>query len=71
QTLEEWNQIFIISIVLSITSGIVFCFFGSAEVQEWNEPSTSDADNNDSKNNNNEKNEKGETLKSKEMSNRS
>ncbi|GFY68792.1 vesicular glutamate transporter 1 [Trichonephila inaurata madagascariensis] len=71
QTLEEWNQIFIISIVLSITSGIVFCFFGSAEVQEWNEPSTSDTDNSNSQNNNNEKIEKGETLKSIEISNRS
>lgn len=64
QTLEEWNQIFIISIVLSMVSGIVFCLFGSAEVQEWNSPSTSDNDNN----NNNEKKEKGETLKSIEIS---
>ncbi|GBN14171.1 Putative inorganic phosphate cotransporter [Araneus ventricosus] len=40
QTLEEWNKIFWISIGIIMSSGIIFCVFGSAEVQPWNYPAT-------------------------------
>ncbi|XP_055941828.1 putative inorganic phosphate cotransporter [Argiope bruennichi] len=40
QTLEEWNKIFFICIGIIMSSGIIFCVFGSAEVQPWNFPTT-------------------------------
>ncbi|XP_054711764.1 putative inorganic phosphate cotransporter [Uloborus diversus] len=36
QTLEQWNKFFILSIVISMSSSIFFCIFGSAEVQRYN-----------------------------------
>ncbi|GFQ97145.1 putative inorganic phosphate cotransporter, partial [Trichonephila clavata] len=38
QTLEQWNKVFFISIGVVMCSGIIFLFFGSAEVQSWNFP---------------------------------
>ncbi|XP_055942590.1 putative inorganic phosphate cotransporter isoform X2 [Argiope bruennichi] len=40
QTIEQWNNIFWICIGITMSSGIIFCVFGSAEVQPWNDPST-------------------------------
>ncbi|GFT48652.1 vesicular glutamate transporter 2.2 [Trichonephila clavipes] len=36
QTLEQWNKIFVMCIGLTMSSGIIFCIFGSANVQPWN-----------------------------------
>ncbi|GFY44207.1 vesicular glutamate transporter 2 [Trichonephila inaurata madagascariensis] len=36
QTLEQWNKIFLMCIGLTMSSGIFFCIFGSADVQPWN-----------------------------------
>lgn len=36
QTLEQWNKIFIMCIGITMSSGIFFCIFGSADVQPWN-----------------------------------
>ncbi|CAL1293153.1 unnamed protein product [Larinioides sclopetarius] len=36
QSLEQWNKIYFISIAILMSSGIIFCLFGSAEVQPWN-----------------------------------
>ncbi|GFU17322.1 hypothetical protein NPIL_486321 [Nephila pilipes] len=68
QTLEEWNQIFFISIALLIASGIIFCMFGSAEVQPWNSPPTDETDKK-SPQESKEKNQIGEIMKSIEISN--
>lgn len=36
-TINEWNQIFLISSALYVTSAITFMFFGSGQVQDWND----------------------------------
>ncbi|GFQ87933.1 vesicular glutamate transporter 1 [Trichonephila clavata] len=36
QTFEQWNKIFAVCIGIAMSSGIVFCIFGSADVQPWN-----------------------------------
>ncbi|GBM75409.1 Putative inorganic phosphate cotransporter [Araneus ventricosus] len=45
QTLEQWNKVFFISIGVTMTSGIIFSLFGSAEVQDWNFPASKDSEN--------------------------
>lgn len=37
-TIENWNNVFILGSGLYIAPAIVFMFFGSGEVQPWNEP---------------------------------
>ncbi|XP_035224153.1 putative inorganic phosphate cotransporter isoform X2 [Stegodyphus dumicola] len=36
QTTEQWNKVFLISVIVVLSSGIFFFFFGSAEIQPWN-----------------------------------
>ncbi|XP_031630275.1 sialin-like [Contarinia nasturtii] len=36
-TVNEWNQIFLISATLYVSSAIVFMAFGSGKVQDWND----------------------------------
>ncbi|XP_055312815.1 sialin-like isoform X2 [Sitodiplosis mosellana] len=36
-TTNEWNQVFLISSALYVTSAIAFMFFGSGKVQDWND----------------------------------
>ncbi|GFY44208.1 vesicular glutamate transporter 2 [Trichonephila inaurata madagascariensis] len=38
QTFEQWNKIFAMCIGIAMSSGILFCIFGSADVQPWNYP---------------------------------
>lgn len=38
QTIEEWHTVFFISIAIVMSCGLIFNFFGSAEVQPWNDP---------------------------------
>ncbi|GBN69743.1 Vesicular glutamate transporter 2, partial [Araneus ventricosus] len=45
QTLEQWNKIFLMCIGIVFSSGILFCVFGSAEVQPWNYASDEDGNN--------------------------
>lgn len=35
--MNEWNQIFLISSALYVTSAVLFMFFGSGKVQDWND----------------------------------
>lgn len=49
QTLEQWNKIFMLCIALIMSSGIIFCLFGSADVQSWNYPENEEVDKNRSK----------------------
>ncbi|GBN40560.1 Putative inorganic phosphate cotransporter [Araneus ventricosus] len=42
ESLEQWNKIFLLCIAVIMSSGILFCLFGSAEVQPWNFPSAED-----------------------------
>ncbi|GFU13535.1 hypothetical protein NPIL_435341 [Nephila pilipes] len=49
QTLEQWNKVFFISIGVVMSSGIIFLFFGSAEVQSWNFPHSDVENGNDEK----------------------
>lgn len=35
--LEEWRIVFTVGAAVYIASGIVFCIFGSGEIQPWNE----------------------------------
>lgn len=42
QTLEQWHKIFIISIVVSLGTGIIFLLFGSADVQPWSKKAVDD-----------------------------
>ncbi|KAF8787703.1 putative inorganic phosphate cotransporter like protein [Argiope bruennichi] len=51
QTLEQWNKVFFISIGVTMTSGIIFSLFGSAEVQDWNFPVLKEFEKGDEKNN--------------------
>ncbi|GFY43315.1 vesicular glutamate transporter 2.2 [Trichonephila inaurata madagascariensis] len=44
QTLEQWNKIFMMCIALIMSSGIIFCVFGSADVQSWNYPENEETD---------------------------
>ncbi|GFU17316.1 putative inorganic phosphate cotransporter [Nephila pilipes] len=44
QTLGQWNKIFVMCIGITMTSGILFCIFGSADVQPWNFSSEEDSD---------------------------
>ncbi|CAL1293168.1 unnamed protein product [Larinioides sclopetarius] len=39
ESLEQWNKIFILCITVVMSSGILFCLFGSADVVPWNFPS--------------------------------
>ncbi|GFT22746.1 vesicular glutamate transporter 2.2 [Nephila pilipes] len=48
QTLEQWNKIFMLCIALIMSSGIIFCVFGSADVQSWNYPENEESDKNHS-----------------------
>ncbi|GBN19108.1 Putative inorganic phosphate cotransporter [Araneus ventricosus] len=49
ESLEQWNKIFLLCIAFVMSSGILFCLFGSAEVQPWNFPTTEDVDRNRTK----------------------
>ncbi|XP_055941820.1 putative inorganic phosphate cotransporter [Argiope bruennichi] len=43
ESLEQWNKIFLLCIAVIMSSGILFCVFGSADVQPWNFPSNEDS----------------------------
>lgn len=45
QTLDQWNKVFFISGAISMTAGLIFCIFGSADVQPWNFETTQDYEN--------------------------
>ncbi|GBO43168.1 hypothetical protein AVEN_267518-1 [Araneus ventricosus] len=49
ESLEQWNKIFLICIAIILSSGVLFCLFGSADVQPWNFPSTDDSERNSPK----------------------
>ncbi|KAG8182756.1 hypothetical protein JTE90_023394 [Oedothorax gibbosus] len=36
QTLEQWNKVFCISGAISLGAGVLFCVFGSGDIQPWN-----------------------------------
>ncbi|XP_054716687.1 sialin-like [Uloborus diversus] len=36
QTVQQWNKFFIVSIVIVMSSAIIFCIFGTAEIQSYN-----------------------------------
>ncbi|GFT52754.1 vesicular glutamate transporter 2.2 [Nephila pilipes] len=38
QTSEQWNKIFMLCIALIMSLGIIFCVFGSADIQSSNYP---------------------------------
>ncbi|GBM75415.1 hypothetical protein AVEN_119956-1 [Araneus ventricosus] len=40
ESLEQWKKIFLLCIAVIMSSGVLFCLFGSAEVQPWNFQST-------------------------------
>ncbi|KAF8787704.1 Sialin like protein [Argiope bruennichi] len=42
ESLEQWNKIFLLCIAVIMSSGILFCVFGSADVQPWNFPCNED-----------------------------
>ncbi|GBO42427.1 hypothetical protein AVEN_241146-1, partial [Araneus ventricosus] len=37
-TLSEWQTVFWLNLLVLGSSGLVYLFFGSAEVQPWNSP---------------------------------
>ncbi|KAF8787712.1 putative inorganic phosphate cotransporter like protein [Argiope bruennichi] len=49
QSLAQWNKIYFISIAVIMSGGIIFCLFGSAEIQPWNYTSEDQRRNNCSK----------------------
>lgn len=34
----KWHMIMLFCVVLHLSSGLIFLFYGSAEVQEWGKP---------------------------------
>ncbi|GFS97889.1 hypothetical protein NPIL_460691, partial [Nephila pilipes] len=48
QISEQWNKIFMLCIALIMSSGIIFCVFGSADVQSSNYPENEENDKNHS-----------------------
>lgn len=45
-SIENWNNVFLLGSIMYIVPAIVFMFFGSGEVQPWNEPDWSVATDN-------------------------
>lgn len=36
QTLGQWNKVFFLSGGMCITTGLIYLFFGTSDVQKWN-----------------------------------
>lgn len=44
QTLSQWNKVFYLSGAICISSGLIYIFFGTSSVQEWNTYENPDLD---------------------------
>lgn len=43
-TIHEWSTVFVVGAIIYISPAVFFIFFGSGNVQPWNEPPTKQLD---------------------------